>query len=69
MHKITIAEMPRHKHLVPNLTQFIPGRTGRVGGGVKNDGDIGFEYTDQQGGDQPHNNMQPSRVLNYIIKY
>ena len=68
-HTLTIAEMPSHQHLVPNLTQRIGGRTGVVGGAEKNDGAFNTEFTDLQGGGQAHNNMQPSVALNHIIKY
>jgi hypothetical protein len=39
-----------HTHLVPNLTQYMAGRTGTVGSFSKNDGSTGTEYTDSQGG-------------------
>jgi microcystin-dependent protein len=67
-HTLTVAEMPPHQHLVPNLTQRIGGRTGVTGGYEKNDGPFSTEYTDMQGGGGAHNNMQPSAVLNYLIK-
>ena len=68
-HQLIIGEMPRHRHLVPQLTQLIPGRAGNLGVVSKNDGDIGTEFTDNVGSDAPHNNIQPSLILNYIIKY
>jgi microcystin-dependent protein len=70
-HQLTIAEMPSHVH---DLL-----RTGGVGptslaiqtpsggyGGVISAADL--LKMQAAGGDQAHNNMQPSLVLNYIIK-
>lgn len=68
-HVLSLAEMPNHRHKVPNLTQITSNRVGAMGIWEKNDGEIGKEYTDYVGGGQPHNNVQPSLVLNYIIKY
>jgi microcystin-dependent protein len=64
-----MAEMPTHRHSVPNLTQRVANRAGTVGGTEKNDGNFNTEFTDSQGGDMPHNNMPPGVVLNFIIKY
>jgi microcystin-dependent protein len=68
-HTLTVAEMPSHRHLIPNLTQRIANRMGAVGPADKNDGEFNTEFTDSQGGDQPHNNMPPAIALNFIIKY
>ncbi|MFH1805360.1 MAG: tail fiber protein [Pseudomonadota bacterium] len=61
-HQLTIDEMPRHNHqnaqVVPYLN--VSGTNGHNAGPIQ---DMPFE-----GGDQPHNNMQPFLVLNYIIK-
>ena len=66
-HTLTIAEMPNHNHSFYAV--------GSQGTGNHNDGGtsnaIGntFITTSSEGGDQPHNNMQPYLSLNYIIKY
>ena len=61
-HKLSVAEMPSHNH-----TANSSGYTKR--------GDSAFEAagrytnnTSMTGGDQPHNNIQPTMALNYIIK-
>jgi microcystin-dependent protein len=62
---LTIAQMPKHKHIL----QF--------GTGVVTSGSyvpitansFSNEYGTEAGGDQPHNNMQPSTVVNFIIKH
>jgi microcystin-dependent protein len=68
-HTLTVPQMPSHRHLVPNLAYRVQGVTFLQGIWEKNDGAYGSEYTDSQGGDQPHPIMQPSVVVNYIIKY
>jgi len=86
-HTLTTAELPSHthsitdpthRHLVPNLTQYVDGRTGTAGSFYKNDGGINTEYTDYQstgitinstGSGDSHNNLQPYITLNYCIKY
>jgi microcystin-dependent protein len=62
-HILTVAEMPSHSH---NYDKF-PGNRGGIASG---------DYwtsagasTGAAGGNQPHNNMQPYYVVNYIIKY
>jgi microcystin-dependent protein len=75
-HTLTVDEMPTHSHPVswdgvpigqnvstPTTGGFMPGglyapNTGYAAVNVLN-----------SGGSQPHNNMQPSLVVNYIIKY
>lgn len=64
-HKLTIYEMPSHKHEVygkPERYHYTHGSNSINGCGLYQDS----QYT---GGDQSHNNMQPYLVLNYIIKY
>ncbi len=61
-HVLTIAEMPSHSHSVA--------RTAQAGGTTF----ASYLYTGSgvnsglAGGDQPHNNMQPSLFINWIIK-
>ncbi len=61
VHQLIEAEMPRHKHT-------ISAASGAAGSG-NSGGDQGSKDTSFAGGDQPHNNMQPFAVVNYLIKY
>ena len=64
-HTLTLAEMPSHTH---SLTT-IPGTD--TGGGYSGGGWYGDpipQNTSPAGGDKPHNVMQPSAVVNYIVK-
>ena len=62
-HTLTIAEMPSHNHTYnhtvnPNANNSNGFTAGR-----------GQTNTGNTGGGQAHNNLQPYRVLNFIIKY
>jgi microcystin-dependent protein len=64
-HTLSVAEMPRHRHLVP--------RTTGAGSNVNAATAVGTAAldnttTDYQGNDTTHNNMQPYQTVNYIIK-
>jgi microcystin-dependent protein len=64
-HTLTIAEMPAHNHSLPGA--LIPRGTGAqfrelAGTGVNNVSSL------NTGGSAAHNNLQPYRVLNFIIK-
>lgn len=63
-HTLTVSEMPSHTHLLG----FNQGNNGAGNPGVLATIDIG-RSTESTGGDQPHNNLQPYIVVNYIIKY
>jgi len=68
-HKLTIAEMPKHKH----DTQINRDSGSMSWGGltgVQNVSGVTYGYADstQVGGDTAHNNLQPYMVVNYIIK-
>jgi microcystin-dependent protein len=79
-HKLEISEMPRHNHLDKGHNHELPipnrgsGTNAQVtDAGPRSPGNLvtlsgGKADIDFEGGDQPHNIMQPSLVLNYIIK-
>lgn len=62
-HKLTIEELATHNHSVPvgihNITGSTHARYGQSNTSIN---------SENSGGDQPHNNMQPYLVSNYIIK-
>lgn len=66
-HTLVVDEMPRHRHTITPRPWVA---TGPVGGTGKTGViDWGTEpVTRYEGGDEPHNNMQPSAVMNHIIK-
>ncbi|MBT0550257.1 phage baseplate protein [Riemerella anatipestifer] len=59
-HTLTIAEMPRHSH---NQYWTIGVRGASGSGGTLVDG---HRQTTETGGNQPHNNMPPYRVIRFI---
>jgi microcystin-dependent protein len=64
-HTLSIAEMPNHTH--PGQIVF---GAGSGTGGVVPTGIGNYQpSTGNTGGDAPHNNMQPSTVVNFIIKF
>ena len=67
VHQLSIEEMPTHSH---NAT-MIGGAWGSAG--IETSyccGELPYsnQSTSSVGGDQPHNNMQPYGVVNFIIK-
>jgi len=67
-HTLTIAEMPNHRHQVTNRTAQPSGTGGLTHLGTATNHTSG-QFTSYEGGDQPHNNVQPSIVVKRAIKY
>lgn len=65
-HTLTVDEMPSHKHNDGVTTNFFGQTEGQTSCIVLQDKSQGTTYA--TGGDQPHNNLQPYIVTNYIIK-
>lgn len=65
-HTLTVNEMPNHAH-TQNLGGSLTNTNQIAGVGVI--GLANTSATTSTGGSQPHNNIQPSITLNYIIKY
>lgn len=66
VHTVTEAELPVHNHSITDVTTAV------AGGGAPNPGGGANAISDQTtstGNDDPHNNMMPFKVLNYIIKF
>lgn len=64
-HKLTVGQMPAHAH---NAGTVISGRNTSTGGGEQIVYSGSSNPTSSTGGDQAHPIMQPSIVMNYIIK-
>lgn len=64
-HTLTIDEMPQHTHII-NTSSNIGGQVENMpwGGAIATQ----VTYTNAAGGNQPHNNIQPTEVDNWIIK-
>ncbi len=67
VHQLSTAEMPNHTHQygAPHLQTY--GMSAQAERGVNPTSQEWYSVSDA-GGDQPHNNMQPFLVVNYIIK-
>jgi microcystin-dependent protein len=63
-HQLTTAEMPSHSHTIP-IQSSAGGNTPRDGGTGTS---VQTRSTGTTGSDQAHNNVQPTIILNYIIK-
>ena len=62
-HQLTIAEMPAHSHKLPAS----PHRSESGGGWFQTNGSGAGWYDSQTtGGNQPHNNMPPYRIIKFI---
>lgn len=72
-HKLGIKEMPRHDHNYKD--EYKTDKATVIGAGnndpnaVRNNLDERTRDTESKGGDQHHNNIQPSAVVRYIIKW
>ena len=74
-HTLTVTEMPSHEHSINGISSAISGlhfhpHEGVVAAGQENYANRGYTTADpinHTGGGQAHNNMQPYRVVNYII--
>ena len=64
-HTLTVAEMPSHRHAFTLLGS--PG-SGNLSPSPSDNPPIQTGYTGFEGGGQPHNNLQPYIVMNYIIR-
>ena len=69
-HTLTVDELPKHKHDISTWQYYNQSPSGlKVAKTYNNaDGASGSE-TGIAGNNQPHNNMQPYIVMNYIISY
>lgn len=60
-HTLTVDEMPAHTHSYDSWTEA---GSATISAGAN----FGTKNTGSTGGDKPHNNVQPTIILNYIIK-
>lgn len=66
-HTLTTEEMPRHGHKINNLQLFWDHwNSGSQGEGARGNG--GETWTEETGGDQPHNNMPPYKAVYIWVK-
>ena len=64
-HQLTVEEMPKHRHGIELFgNTVLMNQGGQYGTYIG----TGYKETQDVGGEQPHNNVQPSLVVNYIIK-
>lgn len=64
-HTLTIAEMPSHRHTNYDRGRYSHGDVQVAGSLV---GVVSASYSSYEGGNQPHNNMQPYIALLYCVK-
>lgn len=68
-HQLTEAELAAHIHVLSTQRIVADGNVGNPGGGIAGFAPGSAKNTDPAGGDQPHNNLQPTLGLNAIIRY
>jgi len=66
-HTLTVAQMPSHSHRMGDMSDA-GGITPYIGEGQGGASIKPNRYTDNTGNDGAHNNVQPTIILNYIIK-
>lgn len=66
-HKLTVNEIPSHNHAIGVVLSGSKGGDGNLVGGNDRTG-TAKDVIDSIGGSQPHNNLQPYMVTNFIIK-
>ena len=64
-HQLTVAELPRHRHGTTGNTAPNDSGVGNFANGSGSESNTKL-YTDYEGLDYPHNNVQPSIVAHYI---
>lgn len=64
-HTLIVSEMPSHTHDISTMKSF---DQGFITANTNNSGFAQTYQTGSKGGDGAHNNIQPSLVINYIIK-
>lgn len=64
-HKLTVEEMPKHKHAVPGRTGSDSWEVGDIAMRAANTNPPGKVNTDEQGQSLAHNNLQPYQVVAY----
>ena len=66
-HTLTVEEMPSHDHYLPMYVSTGNSKPGASVGYSENCGGTQWATSGYVGNSQPHNNMQPYTVVNYII--
>ncbi len=68
-HILTTSEMPNHTHKAKQQKIEVDARFVAAEAGDLDRHPTDWFDTQATGGDAPHNNVQPTILLNYIIKY